>query len=69
LFLVIIFYFFENANRGKYFFLYKSDFLDEEIGGKLGICEFIKTQVFKDSNIGLVFDEGAFCTNDLFLLG
>ena len=31
---------------------------DEEIGGTNGMNKFIKTQEFKDLNIGLALDEG-----------
>jgi aminoacylase len=31
---------------------------DEEIGGRAGVGAFVKSQIFKDLNIGLVLDEG-----------
>lgn len=33
-------------------------FVDEEIGGNLGMGEFTKTQEFKDLNVGFGLDEG-----------
>ena len=33
-------------------------FADEEIGGKLGMATFIKTERFKKMNIGFALDEG-----------
>lgn len=31
---------------------------DEEIGGATGLAAFLKTQEFKDLNIGVALDEG-----------
>ena len=33
-------------------------FADEEVGGKLGMAKFIKTDIFKKMNIGFGLDEG-----------
>ena len=33
-------------------------FADEEVGGKLGMAKFVKTDIFKKMNIGFGLDEG-----------
>ncbi|XP_043474394.1 aminoacylase-1-like [Leptopilina heterotoma] len=41
---------------------------DEERGGRLGMKDFIKTQDFKNLNVGFALDEGMASPNDNFLI-
>ncbi|KAJ0183475.1 hypothetical protein K1T71_001451 [Dendrolimus kikuchii] len=41
---------------------------DEEIGGRTGMAEFVKTQAFKDLNVGFALDEGIACASDEYLV-
>jgi aminoacylase len=43
-------------------------FTDEEIGGTDGMEKFVKTQDFKNLNVGFALDEGMASPNDEFLL-
>lgn len=41
---------------------------DEEIGGILGMREFITTQAFKDLNVGLSLDEGMTSSSEEYMV-
>ncbi|XP_030021926.2 aminoacylase-1 [Manduca sexta] len=41
---------------------------DEEIGGLLGMEEFVKTEAFKNLNVGFALDEGIACASDDYLV-
>lgn len=46
----------------------KKHIIDEEIGGHDGIEKFVKTEVFKNLNIGFALDEGLAVENDVYRL-
>lgn len=55
---------FYNFSTDVYLFM----IIDEEVGGRMGLGEFVKTEDFKKLKVGFALDEGLACSEDYLVV-